>query len=107
MVVIINNKVVSCELFSNHEIFQKLYNKILNSYIIDAIEEHERKIKTLKTIRRKALGFLSDIKKSVFSESSAVGIGKDAFFDSDKVCGSGLCFDDKIVYMSVYSKSDQ
>jgi hypothetical protein len=105
MIVVINNKVLSCELFSNSNIMNNLYDKILNSYVIDAIEEYKGKVKTLKTIRRRALNFLDNIKNSSLRESNSVGLGKDIVLDSDKICGSALKFNGKIVYMSVYSKT--
>lgn len=105
MVVIINNRILSCELFSDHKILAKLHSKIINSYAIDALEDYDGKLKDLKTIRRRALKFLNNIKKSTYDESFSVGLGKDIMFNSDDVCGSSLCFDDKVVYMSAYSKT--
>lgn len=107
MIVIINNKIVSCEIFSDPNIMHNLYDKILNSYTIDAIEEYKGKNKKLKTIRRKAMKFLSEIKKSDLDKSAAVGMGEEILLNSDSVYGSALRYKDDIVYMSVYAKMTQ
>ncbi len=107
MVVLINNKVVSCEIFSDPEIMEKLHYKILNSYSIDALESYSGKTKKLKTIRRRALKFLSEIKKTEFEKTNSVGLGEDLLFNSDDVCGSALKHEDKLIYMSAYSKVNQ
>ncbi len=107
MIVLINNKVVSCEIFSNPVTMEKFHYKILNSYAIDAIECYTGKNKQLKTIRRRALKFLNDIKRSEFDETMSVGAGKDILLSSDELCGSSLYYNKKVIYMSVYSKMNQ
>jgi hypothetical protein len=107
MIVMINNKVVSCEIFADSNMMGSLYDKILKSYAIDAIEESKGALRAQKTLRRKALKFLNEVKKSNTDKMDSVGTGNEIVLSSDNILGLALDFNDEIVYMSAYPKTTQ
>ena len=108
MIAFINNKPVGCEIFSDPKMLESYYSKVISSYALDAIEESQGASRRLKTLRKRALSFLNEVRYLQRSEhDSTFGLGMDVILDSDLVHGSALKYNDKIVYMSLFSKLTQ
>lgn len=104
LIVFINNRVEGCEIFSSPDMLKSFYKKIIYSYAIDAIETHYAGIKQLKTMRRKAVSFFNNIKKTNLEEIETIGEGRNYLLDSESAYGSALRYNDDMVYVSLFSK---
>lgn len=104
LVVLINGKVAGCDFFGSSKLFSKLYNKILKSYTFDAYVEkmdgdfNYEPLQLSKT-------FFEEILNS--KEVTKVNLGDivDFRYESGKITGFALVYEDKVVHGAFFPKS--
>jgi len=104
-VFMINGKVIGMDGFGKHETFGKVFNKLLSSYAIDAIDWYhpQREHKALKS---KVTKFMTEAKSAEIETHPSVGLGTDLRVESDKVIGFALSLEDQILHLCIFPKEN-
>lgn len=104
--VFINNDLSGIEIFGVKGIIEKLYKKILGSYIYKAIEIKKRfrrsiviDVTELEQSLLKTFERINDLKKECFK---SVGEGFDIRFEDEKITGFALEHENKIVHFASF-----
>jgi hypothetical protein len=103
VVFAINGGVVGMDAFGRPETFSKVFNKLVQSYALDAIDWIEgNKADELSPDQ------VTDFKQGIYSckleTHEPVGIGTDCRLESDKLTGFALALDGKVLHMSVFAR---
>jgi hypothetical protein len=100
MVVVVNGEVIGADLFDHTETFRHQWNKLLRSYVINAMDRRDR---PAETPLRDTQAFIAAAQQAKEENYSAVGIGEDVRLTSDLVTGSGLVWEDHVVHASLFN----
>jgi hypothetical protein len=99
----INGGVVGMDAFGRPETFSKVFNKLVQSYALDAIDWIEgNKVEELSG--EDVANFQKGILSCKMETHEPVGIGTDCRLESDKLTGFALALDGKVVHMSVFAR---
>ena len=104
-VFMINGKVVGLDTFGKAESFSKIFNKLVESYALDALDCFDSK-KEQKALRGYVTRFLKASQRSSVEIHEGVGLGTDCRLESDKVTGFALAMDEKILHLSVFAREN-
>lgn len=106
MLVMINNRVIGCDCFARHDTFDKIFSRLVKSYVLDAIEVQEDTRETL-TANLQATAFIDDVGKCPVEERPSLSLGTDVRLMSQTVIGSALSFGDEIMHLTAFTRDDQ
>ncbi len=115
ILVFFNGKPVGLEFISKDIVFKKMYNKILKSYVIEALKEKEiqkyrmsnketkeieknKEEKIIPTIEH-AKDFINKAKKCKEAIYDSIGMGKSYRYHGEKIVGAALGVDDSVPHM--------
>ncbi len=98
--VYINNRFACLDLFDRPETLPKLWEKLLRSYAMDALEAGEEKAAAGSPDPR---AVLESIARGECSFYPSVGLGSDLRLEGPGVVGAGLALDDCILHFSVFA----
>jgi hypothetical protein len=82
--------------------FERLYPKLLDGYLLDALERLDAKPADRGTLE----SFVERVRVAPRSRRPSVGLGDDVRLRSGGVVGSGLEVDDELVQLSAFSSDD-
>ena len=102
-VFVINGRVVGMDCFGKPETFGKVFEKLVESYALDAIDTSESK-KSPKIEKDQATKFLQSPATCKVEPHPSVGLGTDGRLESKKVTGFALAHDNKILHLSAFSR---
>jgi hypothetical protein len=106
IVVFIDGQVTGLELVAKFETFEKTHSKLVNSYVIDALETAASQEKpSSQTLKAKASKVLDAVQKARLEVRRSVALGNDLRFESSDVIGAGLEFEGQVLQLSVFSKN--
>jgi hypothetical protein len=101
----INGEVVGMDAFGRPETFSKVFNKLVQSYALDAIDWIEG-----NQADDLSGEDVANFKKGIFSckmeTHESVGLGTDCRLESDNLTGFALALDGKVVHMSIFARLD-
>lgn len=102
IMVLINGEIAGLEAVSSESSYKLLHDKLLRSYALDAIlsntpGKHDEEAAQL------ARKFLDRTKKTEESKYKSVGQGCDRRFTGDKLIGSSLTVDDKVIHITFFN----
>jgi len=104
----INGKVIGCDIFGQSAVLQKVYKKLLRSYILDALDDFLSGQKTPETgaelLDKRSRNFLADLKKAEREVYVPVGKGKDVRFKSRHLNGFVLMNDSSLVHLAAFAE---
>jgi hypothetical protein len=106
-VVAINGRFAAVDLFDNPATLEKVWVRLLEGYILDAIVASDSKIAAFS---EEMVGKLvADIKACDYIEYQAVGLGKDWRFATGDMSGSALVYETNNVHLCAFpgSSADQ
>ena len=83
--------------------FARLYPKLLDGYLLDALEHLDRK----PTGREHVIGFLADADTVPTRRQRSAGLGDDLRLASDGLVGSGLTLDEELLQLSVFTSDSE
>jgi hypothetical protein len=106
MLVMINNRVIGCDCFARHDTLQKVFPKLVKSYVLDAIEVQEDSKETL-TANLQASAFIDDVGKCPLEERPSLSLGTDVRLMSQTVIGSALSLGDEIMHLTAFARDDR
>ncbi|MCC7450961.1 MAG: hypothetical protein IT324_26330 [Anaerolineae bacterium] len=105
MLVAINGEVVGADLFDHEETLRMLWPKLMRSYALDALEHaslpqaaEQPSPADLEETQR----FITSALQAKDEEYDSVGLGKDVRLSSDKLTGSGLLWEGKLIHASLF-----
>ncbi len=106
MLVMINNRVSGCDCFARHDTFDKIFSKLVKSYVLDAIEDQEDARETL-TANLQASAFIDDVGRCTVEERPSLSLGTDVRLMSRTVIGAALSLGDEIIHLTAFARDEQ
>ena len=89
--------------FGKPETFEKVFDKLVESYALDAIDTPESQ-KGSKIDRDQAATFLQSPATCKVEPHASVGLGTDCRLESKIITGFALAHDDQILHLSAFSR---
>jgi len=102
-VFVINGQFVGMDCFGKPETFGKVFEKLVESYALDAIDTTESE-KDPKVEKDQAAKFLQFPAACKVEPHPSVGLGTDCRLESKSITGFALAHDDKILHLSAFSR---
>ena len=102
-IFIVNGELKGLELFYNPSIYKEYHEKLLRSYIIEAVvdKKNEDNIDRLELMR-----ILENISRSESKSVKSIGLGDNLKFSNDFGSGSALVYEDELIHMTFYKDLD-
>jgi hypothetical protein len=105
-VFMINCKVAGVDCFGKAETFSTVFEKLVESYALDAIDSlSEEGEKAKKGTKTDAAGFLEASAACRVEIHQSVGQGSDCRLDSDQSTGFALAHEKQLLHMSLFAKA--
>ena len=103
--VFIDGDIVGIDFISYKPAYKVLHQKLIKSYVVDAIRIDQNKDKkpSLKTVK----SFMADIDKCNEKKYKSVGHGWDHRFESKETIGSALIYKEKPIHMAFFKAVEQ
>ena len=107
ILVFINGEVVGYDFLSLSGAFKMIFGKLVKSYAIEAALKREKGKK--KADKKRAEGFLKETAGAGDKKYQSTGLGWDYRFQGEKVVGSALVYDKKVIHTAFFrvSKSEK
>ena len=102
-VFVIDGKVVGMDCFGKPETFEKVFEKLVESYALDAIDT-PRIEKSSRIDRDRVSEFVRNPTSCKVDLHQSVGLGTDCRLESKKITGFALAHEDKIFLLSAFSR---
>jgi hypothetical protein len=103
----INERIAGMELFDSADNLGKYYDKLIQSYALDAIDLKKQKQRHFSQASiEKAESWVAEVKKAPVAANPSLGLGEDLRIVGDGMVGSCLLHDETLVYLSVFAKSE-
>jgi hypothetical protein len=104
-VFMINGKVAGMDCFGKSDTFSKVFEKLVESYALDAIDSSGKSRETSnKSTKSEAAKFLEASAGCRVETHKSVGQGTDCRLDSDRSTGFALAHEDRVLHMSLFAK---
>ena len=100
----LNGKVVGLEIFGYQLTFSKFFQKLVQSYALDALDwlEDAGKIQvSVESVRH----FLEGVQKAPGKSHPSLGLGENIRFEDDLVSGASLVHDGGVLHLSAFSNN--
>jgi hypothetical protein len=101
----INDKVVGMDGFGNSDSFSKVFKKLVKSYALDAIDWFDPE-KEYQGLKGEVTKFMKASRAARVESHESVGLGMDYRMESRKITGFSLVFDNQILHLSVFARTD-
>lgn len=105
MVVMVNSQVIGSDCFASHDTLHKTFPKLVKSYVLDAIDADEKKKRYLSSSKKANL-FLGEVGNCLVKERPSISLGIDIRLVSQKIIGSALSWDDKVVHLTAFVRDE-
>lgn len=105
-VFMINGKVAGMDCFGKPETFAKVFEKLVESYALDAIDSSRNNIEKTKNGSKTEAGKFIEASSGCRVEArQSVGLGTDCRLDADRSTGFALAHDKQVMHMSLFAKA--
>ncbi|RLB03095.1 MAG: hypothetical protein DRG59_12015, partial [Deltaproteobacteria bacterium] len=105
-VFMINGEVAGMDAFGKHETFCKVFNKLLSSYALDAIDWYDPRKKD-KALKSRVTKLITEAKSAEMETHPSVGVGTDLRVGSEEIIGFALSLDDQILHLCIFPRKDE
>jgi hypothetical protein len=102
-VFVINGQVVGMDCFGKPETFKKVFEKLVESYALDAIDTSDSE-KSAKIDKDHAAKFVHSPTTCKVEPHPSVGLGTDCRLESKTITGFALAHNDQIFHLSAFSR---
>jgi len=100
-----NGRMAGMELFDSAENHGKYFDKLIQSYALDAIDlMRQKQHKSSPATGMKAESWLAKLKHVPVVTTPSLGLGQDLRVDAEGLIGSGLLHEETLVYLSVFAR---
>jgi len=96
LIGVAGNRILGCDIFLSPKIYRKFENKLISSYVLDAIE-YQRKSGNLPDVEK----FFASI-KSVSKKKRIKGMSKNIRVKGDGFLGQALIYNDCLIHLSAF-----
>ena len=100
----IDSRLTGLECFSSSDTFGRFFDKLINSYAMDAIESVDRTAKIASVQPAKANVFVVSVKKAKGQRHPIVSMGATISFESRITQGTALADGEKVLHLSAFRK---
>jgi hypothetical protein len=100
----IDGVVIGLECFSSNDTFGRFFNKLVNSYAMDAIENVDQKDKVASVPPAKAKAFVESVKKAKGQRHPVISIGATISFESRIAQGIAIADGPIVLHLSAFRK---
>ncbi|MGD9819861.1 MAG: DUF6569 family protein, partial [Desulfomonilaceae bacterium] len=108
ILVCIDSEIAGLEILNRFEQFRQNHRKIVNSYILDALETaHLDVMANAASMRAKSKKFIEGILGATIETRSSVSLGNDIRLDSEHFHGAGLESENRILQLSVFPNIEE
>jgi hypothetical protein len=104
-VFMINGKVAGMDAFGRPDTFSKVFKKLLESYVLDAIDWYEEG-KEYKALKSEVTKFRKATDVAGSEGQAGVGLGMDFRIESKRVTGFGLVLNEKMLHVCVFARGN-
>ncbi len=106
IIVFIDGAVTGLEVLAKYETFNIVHSKLVNSYVMDALETvHSEKKTANRSMRANAANLLAEAQRAGIEVRESVALGSDLRMESNEVIGAGLEFEGNVVQISIFAHS--
>ncbi len=102
LLVLHNGQVAGLDLISRHEVYARLHEKFVRSYVIEGLLEKAVEPEDSQRSREKAQNFLGDIARAGEQKFQSAGYGWDFRLLSDGLAGNALVADDHVIHAAAF-----
>jgi hypothetical protein len=104
-VFMINGRVAGMDCFGKSETFAKVFEKLVQSYALDAIDSSSKDSEKANKGTKSAAGqFVETAAGCGVENHQSVGLGTDCRLDSDDSTGFALAHDKQVLHMSLFAR---
>jgi hypothetical protein len=108
MVVFIDGQVAGVELLVKFDTFKKTHSKLVNSYVMDALETaNSGATSGERSLKAKSTKLLEEAQLARIDARKSVALGKDLRLESHGLMGAGLEFEGQILQLSIFSRENE
>lgn len=101
LLAVLNGKPLGCDLLSRNEAYTSVHSKLVQSYVIDALQELA--LPKVEDAQATGPAFLAAARHCNCRSFAAVGLGADVRMDSAVVSGAALVVDHTVVHLSLFA----
>jgi len=102
-IFMINGKVVGMDSLGKPETFTKVFNKLVESYALDAVDWYDQE-KEHKSLKSDVTKFMKAAHSSRAEGYPSVGLGTDYRLESRKMMGFALALEDQILHLCMFAR---
>ena len=102
----IDGTVTGLECFACSDTFERFFDKLINSYAMDAIESVEKTTTVPSVQPGKAKALVESAKKAKGQRHPVVSVGATISFESRITAGTALADGEKVLHLSAFRKED-
>jgi hypothetical protein len=107
ILVFIDGEIAGMELLAKFDAFKQTHPKLVNSYVMDALETAGRSAKpSAQLLKGKASRFIERGQNAQIEVRKSVALGNDLRIESSQVMGSGFGLDGYVLQLSVFVRSN-
>jgi hypothetical protein len=107
MIVFIDGEVAGIEILHKFLPFRENHSKLVNSYVMDALETSNGETKpNHRSLRGIASKIVESMQLSRIEQRKSVSLGADLRMESERLVGSGLEFEGQVIQLSVFSSGN-
>jgi len=104
--VFIDGALAGIDILGKFEAFEKTFSKLVNSYVMDALETaHEKGKISQRSPRATASKVLESAVGAHLETRKSVALGTDFRLESQELFGAGLEFDTEVLQLSIFQKN--
>lgn len=103
-IILINNEVKGLELLYNNYLYKEFHERIIKSYIIDALQESKTSNNEDLDVYNLAEDFRDNISSSKYETFKSVGCGEDSRFENTDSTGSALIYKNELIHAVFFNK---
>jgi len=100
VVVAIGDRIICADIFANHSLFNKMWKKLLRSYVVDALRKRDQGDVTRTEVR----DFLNNVYDARLTEQHTPGRGTLYEINSDMADGGALVYSGSILHFDLFPK---
>ena len=105
LIMAINGQVAGLELFDSTASLSKYFEKLLESYSLDAIDLKGR-MQPTTDLEARARIWIAELMDVSVQIRPSLGLGYDIRFESERTTGSGLLYENSVLYLSVLALTE-
>ncbi len=104
----LNGSPAGLELFDTADHLVKYFDKLIQSYALDAIDLKTQKARSSpQASKERAERWVAELKIAPVAVNPSLGLGKDLRIEGKGFVGSGLLHDETLVYLSIFARAEE